>query len=34
MLEEFDPTTIQDEGLRHVVESLMNLVEKQQVIFV
>jgi hypothetical protein len=32
MLEEFDPTTIQDEGLRHTVVSLMNLVEKQQVI--
>jgi hypothetical protein len=31
MLEEFDPTTIQDEGQRHIVVSLMNMVEKQQV---
>lgn len=28
MLEEFDPTTIEDEGLRQVVISLMNLVEQ------
>ncbi len=27
MLEDFDPTTIQDEALRQVVISLMNLVE-------
>jgi len=27
MLENFDPTTIEDEGLRHVVIALMNLVE-------
>src|ERR1700680_39775 len=27
MLEKFDPRTIEDEGLRHVVISLMNLVE-------
>ena len=28
MLEEFDPTTIEDESLRQVVISLMNLVEQ------
>src|SRR5436189_1308830 len=27
MLEDFDPNTIEDEGLRQVVRSLMNLVE-------
>jgi hypothetical protein len=32
MLEEFDPTTIEDPGLRTVVVGLMNVVEKQQAI--
>lgn len=32
MLEEFDPSTIEDQGLRTIVVGLMNLVEKQQVI--
>lgn len=32
MLEAFDPTTIEDPGLRTVVVGLMNLVEKQQAI--
>jgi hypothetical protein len=32
MLEEFDPTTIEDPGLRTVVVGLMNIVEKQQTI--
>ena len=29
MVENFDPTTIEDEGLRQVVITLMNLVETQ-----
>lgn len=32
MLEEFDPTTIEDPGLRTIVVGLMNVVEKQQAI--
>jgi hypothetical protein len=32
MLEGFDPSTIEDQGLRAIVVGLMNLVEKQQVI--
>jgi Transposase IS66 family len=32
MLEEFDPTTIEDPGLRTIVMGLMNVVEKQQAI--
>jgi len=32
MLEEFDPSTIEDQGLRTMVVGLMNVVEKQQAI--
>jgi hypothetical protein len=32
MLEEFDPTIIEDLGLRTIVVGLMNVVEKQQAI--